>query len=60
MSKTKDTVHICSKEKEIENIKQELIHSNKKLDEIHKWLLGNGKKGLLDEMAELRGAFIFA
>jgi hypothetical protein len=59
-NKNKTELNFCSKEVEIKLLKNELLNSNQKLNEIHKWLVGNGKKGLLDEVSEIRGALIFA
>lgn len=51
--------HRCSKETEIELLKQSMDYSNKKLDEIYKILSGNGKNGMINEMSEIRGALKF-
>lgn len=50
------STHKCNKETEIELIKQGSSYTNKKLDEIYKLLVGNGRKGLCDEIREAKGA----
>ena len=46
---------ICHKEVEIELIKNTQINMNKKVDDIHRRIIGNGRKGLCTEMSEIRG-----
>lgn len=53
------TEHRCTKETEIELIKQQNIYMREKVDEIHKILVGNGKPGIVTEMNEIRGGLKF-
>jgi len=54
------TPQVCIRDTEIELIKKELEINNFKIDEIHKTIMGNGKKGLLLELSEIKGALTFA
>lgn len=45
---------------EIELIKKDIEFTNEKLVDIHHILKGNGKKGLVQEMSEYRGALKFS
>jgi hypothetical protein len=58
--KETNTDHVCIKATEIELIKKELENNNYKVDEIHKTIMGNGKKGILLELSEIKGALTFA
>jgi hypothetical protein len=51
--------HKCSKEVDIELIKQNNAYMCEKIEEIHKILVGNGKPGLVTEFNEIRGALKF-
>ena len=45
----------CLKETEIEILKQSQSHIKEKVDDIHKILVGNGKKGLINEINQFKG-----
>ncbi|NCD07712.1 MAG: hypothetical protein EOL97_16505 [Spirochaetia bacterium] len=51
--------HKCSKETEIALIKQNQEYINHKIEEIHKVIVGNGRLGLADKMAQIEGALRF-
>lgn len=43
--------HKCDKETEIELIKNKIITMEKKVDDIHRHLVGNGRPGLLERVS---------
>jgi 5-bromo-4-chloroindolyl phosphate hydrolysis protein len=45
----------CLKETEIEILKQSQSHIKEKVDDIHKILVGNGKKGVINEINQFKG-----
>ena len=46
--------HKCEKDTDIELLKHTNKHITKKIDDIHKALMGNGKPGLITDVNELK------
>lgn len=50
----------CMKEVEIALLRSELEHISKKVDEVHKAVVGNGKPGLTDRISSIEGGLKFS
>ena len=47
--------HKCTKETEIALMRNDIDNIKVKIDEIHKAIVGNGKKGIAEKVANLEG-----